>query len=357
MFALAARSLGYRVVVLDPDAGAPASAVADEHIVADFDDPAGLDRLARCAAVTTEFENVPAAALTRLSAACPVRPPPTAVALTQDRIREKAFVREVGLSSVPYVVLRAGDDYAQAWSQVGGEAILKRAALGYDGKGQRVVDSAEALAAAHAELDHADCVLERRVALAAECSVVLARAQDGACVCFDVAQNTHRDGILDTSIVPARLPAGQAEAARAQAVRLAEALEYVGVLAVEFFVTEQDELLVNELAPRPHNSGHYTIDACVTSQFEQQLRTLCGLPLGETRAHSAAVMVNLLGDLWAEGEPDWTRVLAEPCAKLHLYGKDRARPGRKMGHFTILHPDRDEALARARRLIAALRAP
>jgi 5-(carboxyamino)imidazole ribonucleotide synthase len=354
MFVLAARTLGYRVVVLDPDPYAPAGQVADEHLSAPYTDSVALARLAACDAVTTEFENVPAEALARVVARCEVRPPPAALALTQDRSREKAFVHSAGLATVEYADVRGAADLDAAWLRVGGPAILKRTVLGYDGKGQAAVSDRHALDAGFEELGRAACVLEERVDLKLELSVVLARAANGETSCFPVAENIHRNGILDTSIVPARIAPDIEQEALRQAVVLAEAMDYVGVLAVEFFLTADDRLLVNELAPRPHNSGHYTLDACVTSQFEQQVRVLCDLPLGDTRQHSPAVMVNLLGDLWRDGEPNWAVVFADPAAKLHLYGKHEARPGRKMGHFTLVDDDVERALERAEAIMAQL---
>ncbi|RMG52661.1 MAG: 5-(carboxyamino)imidazole ribonucleotide synthase, partial [Gammaproteobacteria bacterium] len=332
MFTVAARTMGYHVVVLDPDPDSPAGRMADQHIHAAYHDDWALEELARsCAAVTTEFENIPAETLRKLSAHCPVRPSATALETTQNRIREKTFIRDSGLATAPFRVVEREDELAPAMQAIDGVAILKRAAFGYDGKGQYVVeDTAQALAAFRA-MDGVPCVLEQRVDLALEVSVVVARSAAGEALCYPVAENIHRNGILDTSIVPARVEDAVAEQARGMARRLAEALDYVGVMAVEFFLTRQGELLVNEIAPRPHNSGHYTIDACVTSQFEQQVRMVCGLPFGEPRLLSPVVMVNLLGDVWGDDAPRWAGLLEDPSAKLHLYGKREARPGRKMG--------------------------
>jgi 5-(carboxyamino)imidazole ribonucleotide synthase len=355
MFCMAAQSLGYRVAVLDPAADGPAASVADRHIHADYLDAAGLARLAALAsAATTEFENVPAAALEFLSASARVAPAAASVAIAQDRISEKTFLSGHGFAVAPYVVLRSADDAARVDAALV-PGIVKSARLGYDGKGQIRVASAVEVAAAYARMGGVPCVLERFVDLACEVSVIVARNDSGACVTWPVAENRHRDGILDGSIAPARIDAALADRARRIATDIARALDYRGVVCVEMFVTRAGELLVNEMAPRPHNSGHYTIDACVTSQFEQQARVLAGLPLGDTIQHTPAVMVNVLGDVWFDGptataprDPDWARVLAHPLAKLHLYGKHEARRGRKMGHVTCLGATLADAIATAR---------
>jgi 5-(carboxyamino)imidazole ribonucleotide synthase len=339
---IAARLMGYGTVVLDPDHAAPAGAVADVHLVAPYDEPAALDRLAaECAVVTTEFENPPAAALERLAADVVVAPPPAAVAIAQDRVAEKSFLRE---RNVPMAPWSTGDP-------VGYPAIVKTARLGYDGKGQVAVGDDAELAAALGALA-VPCVVERRVPLDAELSVLVARTADGRQVTYPVAENEHVDGILDLTVVPARVDEALAAEAGALARRVADELDYVGVLAVELFVSA-GRLLVNELAPRPHNSGHWTLDASATSQFEQQVRAVCGLALGSTELVGGATvaMANLLGDRWATGEPAWEHVLADPAAHLHLYGKRDARPGRKMGHLTVIG---DDAAARVLALRAAL---
>jgi 5-(carboxyamino)imidazole ribonucleotide synthase len=347
MFTMAAQSMGYRVAVLDPGDHGPAASVADEHIRADYLDPAGLKRLAGiCRAATTEFENVPADALRFLAAHCVVSPGADSVAVAQDRIHEKQFLRSAGFDTAPFTVVRHASD-VQAAERSLFPGIVKVSRFGYDGKGQAsVADAVEALAAWQA-MGGEPCVLESRIDLAAEVSVVVVRSFAGEVRTFPVAENHHRHGILDVSIVPARVPETVTARARDAAIGVAEALDYRGVLCVEFFVDHHGRLLVNEIAPRPHNSGHYTIDACVTSQFEQQARVLAGMPLGDTALLCPAVMVNLLGDAWARGEPDWTRVLAHPRAKLHLYGKRDARAGRKMGHYTVLAARREDALATA----------
>ena len=356
MFCMAAQSLGYKVAVLDPGNDSPAGSVADQHVHADYLDPAGLARLASLVrAATTEFENVPARALEFLSRRARVSPTAESVAIAQDRMREKTFLAERGFALVPFAILATADD-ARAADPALAPGILKSARMGYDGKGQLRVHTAAEFEAAYRAMGNVPCVLERFVDLACEVSVVVARTASGSTATWPVAENRHRDGILDLSIAPARINAELAERARDIAHRIAEALDYRGILCVEMFVTRDGALLVNELAPRPHNSGHYTIDACVTSQFEQQARVMAGLPLGSTRQHEPAVMVNLLGDIWFAGgslparEPDWTRVLRHPQAKLHLYGKSEPRRGRKMGHVTCLAPSVDQALDVAREI-------
>lgn len=350
-FVIAARQMGYRVAVLDPEANSPAGALADRHFAAPYEDAAALDELgALCAAVTTEFENVPAAALSRLAARTVVAPSAECVAVAQDRIAEKAALARVGLPVGPYRPIRAEGDLADPSLY---PAILKTSRLGYDGKGQASVEDAGQASEAWRRFHGVPCVLEKRLALDLEVSVIVARGAGGEVRSFAVAENRHRNGILDVSIAPARVPYELAEEARGMAARLAEALGYVGVMGVEFFVVG-GRLDVNEIAPRPHNSGHYTLDACVTSQYEQQVRAMCGVPLGDERLLSPAVMVNVLGDAWGGGEPPWEAVLSEPRAKLHLYGKDAARPGRKMGHFTVLDPRAEAALESALALRARL---
>jgi 5-(carboxyamino)imidazole ribonucleotide synthase len=346
MFTMAAQSMGYRVMVLDPGDHSPAGSVADEHLRADYLDRDALRNMAsRCAAVTTEFENVPAESLAFLAQHGIVSPSAEAVAVAQDRIREKTFLADSGLDVAPFAVIAGEPDLQDAKLAALLPGILKIARLGYDGKGQVRVGTPHEVRAAFAGLGGKPCVLEKFLALECEVSVVVARAFDDSVVAWPVAENRHAEGILDVSIVPARVPAQLADAARAAAMKVAQRLDYRGVLCVEFFVLRDGRLVVNEIAPRPHNSGHYTIDACVTSQFEQQARVLCSLPLGDTAMHCPAVMVNLLGDLWAAGEPRWGHVLRHPRAKLHLYGKTEARPGRKMGHFTVLADDVERALA------------
>jgi 5-(carboxyamino)imidazole ribonucleotide synthase len=354
MFCMAAQSLGYKVAVLDPGEHGPAGSVADRHIRSDYLDPAGLAELAALAsAATTEFENVPAVALEFLARTARVCPAAESVAIAQDRIREKAFLAIHGFSVAPHAVLASEDDARRVDASLC-PGIVKSARMGYDGKGQIRVATHGEVAPAWTAMGGIPCIIEQLVPLASEISVIVARTEDGNATTWPVAENHHRDGILDVSIVPARVPAALAVEAHAVASAVAAKLDYRGVLCVEMFVTRQGGLIVNEIAPRPHNSGHYSIDACVTSQFEQQARVLAGLPLGDPRQHEPAVMVNLLGDIWfaaagaAAREPDWTRVLVHPAAKLHLYGKAEPRRGRKMGHVTCLAPTLSAALATAR---------
>jgi 5-(carboxyamino)imidazole ribonucleotide synthase len=350
---MAAASMGYRTIVLDPDPSAPAGLMAHEHLVAAYDDPDALRRLAfDCDAVTTEFENPPAAALDELAATVLVAPSPAAVRIAQDRVAEKAFLVDNGFPVGAYEVLEDASAPVDP-SIVDGGAIVKTARLGYDGKGQRTVVGVAETLAAWAELGGVPCVIEQRLDLETELSVIVGRTASGDVEAWPVAQNTHVDGILDLSIVPAAVSATLADRAVGLAMAIADALDYVGVLAVEMFVVA-GELLVNELAPRPHNSGHWTLDASITSQYEQQVRAVCGLGLGSPAMTAPAIaMVNLLGDLWEGGAPDWAMVLDDPHAKLHLYGKSEARPGRKMGHLTVTAPGTTAAAARARELRAA----
>ena len=341
MFVHAAQQLGFRTAVLDPDATSPAGLVAHAHVQAEYLDEAGLQALADTAdAITTEFENVPAEALRRLAERRPVAPSGDAVAVCQDRAAEKAHFVGCGVPVAPHAVI-ADEATLAAVSDDLLPGILKTARMGYDGKGQiRVADRA-ALEAGWAELGRVTCVLEKRLPLAFEVSVIVARGRDGRVVAFPLQQNLHRDGILAVTTVPAPAgtPALEAEAIGC-AARIAADLGYVGVLCIEFFILEDGSLVANEMAPRPHNSGHHTIDSCDLSQFDLQVRAMAGLPLAKPQLHSPTVMLNLLGDLWfdaadAERTPDWAAVLALPGANLHLYGKASARRGRKMGHLTI----------------------
>ena len=323
--------------------------MADFHIQTAYDDAEGLARMAQlCAAVTTEFENVPAESLRYLRGHCRVHPSPEAVELTRDRIREKSFLRDNGLATAPFVAVTEAGQLDAAIAKVGTPALLKTATGGYDGKGQVSIHSPDEAHAAFEELGSVPCVLEQRVSLALEVSVVMARSENGGLACYPVAENQHIGGILDTSIVPARIDEALARQARDMAGRVAERLDYVGTLAVEMFLTGDGQLLINEIAPRPHNSGHFTLDANVSCQFEQQVRMLCGLPAGDTRLLSPVVMVNLLGDIWGDTQPDWARMLSRPEAKLHLYGKKAARPGRKMGHYNVLAESLEKSLEIAR---------
>ncbi len=342
MFVTEARTLGYRTAVLDPDRDSPAGAIADLHLCAGYPDDAALARFARaCDAVTTEFENVPAAALEHLQrAGVPVCPGIQPLRIAQDRIAEKNFLREAGLAVTPFIEVHRAADLADAFARLKPPLILKSARFGYDGKGQAAIACEREAAAAFEAMGGVACIAEQRVDLACEISVILARSRDGGCAVFPVAENRHRDGILHSTSVPASAPDALQDEARAQAVRAAEAMEYCGVLAVEFFVTRDGGLLANEFAPRPHNSGHYTLDACAASQFQQQARMMCALPAADTRLLTPVVMVNLLGELWRDGAPPpWDALRSEPRARLHLYGKRTARRGRKMGHFCLLGDD------------------
>ncbi|MEO8523132.1 MAG: 5-(carboxyamino)imidazole ribonucleotide synthase [Caldimonas sp.] len=361
MFAHAAQRSGYRVTVLDPDSASPAGAVADEHIRTAYLDAEGLARLAAtCAAITTEFENVPAEALQTLARTRPVAPGAAAVAICQDRAAEKAAFARAGVACAPHAVLtRAADLDGVAEDLLPG--ILKTSRLGYDGKGQRRVADRAGLVLAFDELGGVACVLEKRLPLAAEISVIVGRSADGEIVALPVQENIHRDGILAITRVPARAVGVEiANGAIALARRIAGAIDYVGVLCVEFFVLADGALVANEMAPRPHNSGHYSIDACDLSQFDLQVRAMTGAPLVQPRLHSPAVMLNLLGDLWfRQGgvlpiEPAWDRILALPGAHLHLYGKSAARAGRKMGHLTLTAASAEAAEAHAATAAAIL---
>lgn len=351
MFVQAAQQMGYSVTVLDPDRNSPAGRVADAFICADYDDPAALRQLGeQCQAITTEFENIPAGSLRALTQHCVVNPDANSVSIAQNRVREKQFLVDCGFSVASFAVITQPQDIATQDVTQFLPGILKVSQFGYDGKGQIKVSNGAELQAGYEQLNHAVCVLEKFMPLKSEVSVVVARGGNGEVVTFPVSENQHVNGILDVSIVPARISPLLAERAQDIACQVAEKLNYQGVLCVEFFVLHDDALLINEIAPRPHNSGHYSLDACVTSQFEQQVRTLCGLPLGATTQLSPAVMINLLGDVWRDGDPDWNLVLQYPSAKLHLYGKTEARPGRKMGHYTVLSSDSETALSEALRI-------
>lgn len=346
-FVIAAHEMGYRVTVLDPDKNSPAGKIADVHLCADYDDAAALKIMAEtCQAITTEFENVPASTLENLAQTRTVRPSAKAVSIAQHRVLEKQFIRDASIPVAPFVVVNAESDLPADADAIY-PAILKVARFGYDGKGQaRVANQAQAQTAFEA-FKGEQCVLEKMLNLDYEVSVVLARDAQGNVAAYPLAENSHLNGILDVSIVPARAPKAIQDQARQLAIKIAEKLEYVGVLAVEFFVSN-GELLANEMAPRPHNSGHYTIDSNVTNQFEQQLRALVGLPLGDSRLHSQAVMVNILGDVWKNGtEPAWDKIFARPELKLHLYGKHEPRPGRKMGHYTVIGADQETVIVNA----------
>ena len=344
MFAIAARRMGYRVHTFSPDEDTPTGQVADMEVKAPYDNLDAVSEFAsRVSVVTFEFENVPAPTAEAAASRAPVRPSGSILHTTQQRIREKAFLTRAGLPLTPYREVRSLDGLNRALADLGCPAVLKTAAFGYDGKGQFRIDAPERAEEAWNAIGQQAAVLEAFIDFDREISVVAARGSDGQFVHYGAIENQHSRHILDLSIAPARV----SERTARQAVELArcvlEELNVVGVLCVEFFVTRDEDLLINELAPRPHNSGHLTVDACVTSQFEQQLRAVCGLPLGSAVMHRPAAMANLLGDLWASGEPDWRAACSFPDVKLHLYGKLDPRPGRKMGHLTALHHDPEEA--------------
>ena len=361
MFVHAAQQMGYFTAVLDPDPVSPAGRVSHHHIQTAYTDPAGLARLAEVSlAITTEFENVPAQSLEQLARSRPVAPAAQSVGIAQDRVLEKAHFGGCGVPVAPYAVIETAAQLAQVSVDLL-PGILKTARMGYDGKGQVRVATQSELVAAWNGLKQVPCVLEKMLPLQEECSVIVARGVDGSCVNLPVQRNLHRDGILAvTEVYERNMPLAQAERAVAAAKSIANGLQYVGVLCVEFFVLDPQSpeaqalggLVVNEMAPRPHNSGHYSMDACDVSQFDLQVRTLAGLPLVQPRQHSPAIMLNLLGDIWPDGgTPPWDAVLALPGTHLHLYGKAIASKGRKMGHLNITGAS--IALVRATALQAA----
>ncbi len=344
MFAIAARRMGYRVHTFSPDQDTPTGQIADVEVVASYDDLDAVENFARSVAVVTfEFENVPAPTAEAANRCAPVRPDGAILHTTQQRIREKRFLTNAGLPITPYREVHSLDDLHQALNDLGYPAVLKTAAFGYDGKGQFKIDSAEQAGQAWAAVREQESVLEAFIDLQCEISVVAARGDNGQFVHYGAIENQHSRHILDLSIAPARVPPEISSQAVEMARAVLDRLGVVGVLCVEFFVARDGRLLINELAPRPHNSGHLTVDACVTSQFEQQLRAVCGLPLGSSAMHRPAAMANLLGDIWLNGEPNWPAACAFPDVKLHLYGKLEPRPGRKMGHLTALNHHAEEA--------------
>jgi 5-(carboxyamino)imidazole ribonucleotide synthase len=363
MFCHAAQAMGYRVMVLDPDLEGPAASVADKHLCAAYDDAQALDSLAdQCQAFTTEFENVPAQSLAILARRGHVAPGARAVEIAQDRMVEKTFIQSLGVQVAPHIAVNTLKDLDHVPSSLF-PGILKASRLGYDGKGQVRVASLEQ--AKHAYIDHLDqvaAVLEGMVPFVEEISVVLARGRDGQCVVFPPARNVHHHGILAVSHISGQ-PSKVYEQAVASAQTIAEGLGYHGVLCVEFFVLADGQVVVNEIAPRPHNSGHYTQNACVTSQFEQQVRAMSGLPLGSTELLAPCVMLNILGDVWypydtdQRVEPDWASVLAIPNVSLHLYGKKEARPSRKMGHINVVDQNFAKAVDRANEVVEILNLP
>lgn len=360
MFVHAAQAMGYRVLVLDPDATGPAAQAADDVIVAVYDDMDAVAKFGqRVAAVTTEFENVPAATLEALAAVVPTRPGAIAVRIAQDRRKEKRFFSEHGLPVGSYAVIERAEDLRDAPATLF-PGILKTATLGYDGKGQQRVTSPTQALLAWMSMKQAPCVLEALIPFEREISVLVARSASAEVRVWPVQENQHVNGILDLTMVPARIDTARLEQAQTLARQLVDALNYVGVLCVEMFVTA-DGLLLNEIAPRPHNSGHYTIEGCETSQFEQQVRVLIGAPLGDAALIQPVVMVNVLGDVWFDAatpmQPAWDQVLALPGAHLHLYGKAEARRARKMGHVTCTAPTLEAALTVAKDVKRILRIP
>lgn len=354
MFVTAARTMGYQVIVVDPDPDSPAGSMANQHLQTAYDDPNTLDYLARhCSVVSTEFENIPLATIKALQPQVAVYPDARALEIAQNRIREKTFFQSLGLPTAGFIPVAQGQSL-NTEQNVQFPVIVKTATLGYDGKGQVNCSTEQQLQAALQKLD-TDCIIEQRIELKTEVSVVLSRGRDGQSHFFPVAENFHSNGILDTSRVPAQIPSELQQQACDAAKTIADALDYCGVLAVEFFVSQQGELLVNEMAPRPHNSGHFSLNACPVSQFEQQVRMICGLPSGDCTLHTPVIMLNLLGDLWPnQGMPDWQGLLQDPVLHLHLYAKKAARPGRKMGHINLVgkSPQQLEAsLSRARSIL------
>ena len=354
MFAQSAQSMGYAVWVLDPDTNSPAGQLANKHICAAYDDAQALELLKNnCAAITTEFENVPADVLRFLGKSVPVAPSGDAVAIAQDRIVEKEFLQKGGVAVAPYAVMRDEAELMPVRHQTElFPAILKTARLGYDGKGQVSVKTGDDLLAAWQSLNAVPCVLEKRLPLAFEVSALLARGWNGEVAHYALAQNVHREGILHTSTVPAPSASNELTATAQQAAqKIAEAMNYVGVLCVEFFILQDGSLVANEMAPRPHNSGHYTQNATLTSQFEQQVRAMTGLPLGATHQHSPTVMLNILGDVWFDENnqprnPDWAGVLRQVDTFVHLYGKAEPRKARKMGHVNFVGKRMEKVVAR-----------
>lgn len=355
MLALEARRMGYRVAVLDPDPAGPGAQLADELVQGAWDDAAAALELARRSdVITLETEHIPAGVIAALEPVCPVRPGSATMAVIQDRLRQRAFLSRHGLPQAPHREVGSLAELEVALAELGAPSILKTRRFGYDGRGQARVQAAEGCSAAWEAIGGQPAILEGFIDFHCEVSVVLARDVAGRVAAWPLAENEHRRHVLHLTIAPARLPAPLADEAVAMATRVAEALDYVGVLAVEMFVTRDGGLLVNEVAPRVHNSGHYTFGASATSQFEQHLRAVCGLPLGEPALPRPAVMLNLLGDVWAAGEPDWGLVFRHPGAKLHLYGKAEARPGRKMGHVVVTDDELERALAISGEIHAAL---
>ena len=355
MFAMTARRMGYRIHVFTPDADSPTGQFADKQCVANYDDEAAVRSFAReIDLLTFEFENIPASAISWCAEECEVRPAGSILHTAQNRLREKTFLTSAGIPVAPFRAIRTAQNLSDGLAEIGRPAILKSAAFGYDGKGQRLITTNDSSDEIWNARPGDELILEAVVDFEMEVSTIIARAEDGAMATFPLCENMHRHHILDITVVPARVdPQIEIEAAKL-ARAIADDLKLVGLLTVEMFLTRDGELLVNELAPRPHNSGHWTIEGCATSQFEQHLRAVCGLPLGSTQLLAPSAMANLLGDEWGSGEPKWAAALGTENVHLHLYGKREPRPGRKMGHLTALAADSAKAIARVREARAAL---
>lgn len=355
---MAAKSLGYRVVVYDATPGGPACSTADLSLAGPFADEGALSRFAdEVDVVTVEFENIPVSVLEFLEERVPVRPSASVIRICQDRVLEKEFLQGSGFPVAPFRVIRSAEDLEKGMEELAAPAILKTAALGYDGKGQIRLSPGDDCRTAWTQLSSPCAVLEKRISFVSECSVICARSPRGETSCFPVQENVHRDGILDVTVAPAALEPAVADHAQEITAAIAEKLGVVGLITAEFFILPDGSLMVNELAPRPHNSGHHTLETTLTSQFAQHIRAVCGLPLGDVVLRSPGVMINLLGDLWQGGDPDWPLLLNEPGLFLHLYGKSDAKPGRKMGHFTLLGAGdavRERALALRKQMAVSL---
>lgn len=357
MFAIAARRMGYRVQIFTPEEESPAGQFADLTRIADYNNEAAVRRFARDVNVITfEFENIPIESVNWAAAECDVRPAGSILHIAQNRLREKTFLLDSGIPVAPFRAVRNAGELESAVEQIGRPAILKTAAFGYDGKGQQTISARDDFDEIWSAGSADEMILEGAVDFEREVSVIIARGVDGTMATFPLCENIHRNHILDITVVPARVEPSVEAAAAELARRIAEKLELVGLLAVEMFLKRNGELVVNELAPRPHNSGHWTIEACVTSQFEQQVRAVCGLPLGATDILRPAAMANLLGDVWLRSDPDWIRALERTGVHLHLYGKSEPRPRRKMGHLTAFGANAEEAIARVSEARSALNA-
>lgn len=357
MLAIAARRMGYRVHAFEPQPDCPAGQICDLEVNAPWEDSAALEKFAAGVDVISfEFENIPLSVAESVARMRPVRPRGEVLHICQHREREKNFLQSNGFPCAPFRVVDSAESLATAVSEIGTPAVLKTAEFGYDGKGQLKISEPSEPKTLWGNFGGQRAVLEKWIPFEAELSVVCARGLNGEVVAFPASENIHKNHILDLSIVPARFDPSILQEAERIAGDIARALDVVGLIGVEFFLTPEGKLLVNELAPRPHNSGHFTFDACVTSQFEQQLRAVCGLPLGSPELLRPVVMWNLLGNLWKNGEPDWSVVLNQPNAKLHLYGKSEARPGRKMGHVCVLADSTADALSCVEKMRQALEA-